>query len=63
MPIGIVKSYNEEEKFGYIQISNHDDIFFHHANLENAVQVGDEVEFDITEGTHSKQAVYIHKKA
>ncbi|WHH60685.1 cold shock domain-containing protein [Petroclostridium sp. X23] len=62
MPVGIVKSYDEEKKFGYIQVNEKDDIFFYHADLDEPVEVGDQVEFDITEATHSLQAVYIHKK-
>lgn len=61
MAVGIVKSYNEKEGVGYIQVSESDDIFFHHSDLQDNVVVGDRVEFDITEGDRSKQAVYIHK--
>lgn len=64
MATGVIQSYDNEKKFGYIKLTGrNDDLFFHHSDLDEPVEVGDEVEFDITEGTHSLQAVYIHKKA
>ena len=62
MARGIIKSYYEDERFGYIEAADGQSIFFHHSDLEDAVKVGDQVEFDVTQGTHSRQAVYVRKQ-
>ena len=61
MARGVIKSYYEDEKFGYIESSDGEKIFFHHSDLDSAVKVGDSVVFDITEGGHSLQAVYVKR--
>ena len=56
MEKGIVKWFNEEKGYGFIQSPSHGDIFFHCSSLndDEAPGKGDTVSFDIANGKQGK---------
>ncbi|RPA60818.1 cold shock domain-containing protein [Aerococcus agrisoli] len=63
---GIVKTFNEKEGFGFIELPDfpeEDDIFVHFSALlhleQSSLTVGQKVHFEIAEGKRGPQAVNI----
>lgn len=62
---GIVKWFNAEKGFGFIQVENGEDVFVHFSAIQGdgfkSLDEGQEVEFDITEGSRGAQAANVQK--
>ena len=65
MQKGTVKWFNNQEGYGFICDENGKDIFVHYSGLNmegfKTLDEGQEVEFDIIEGTKGPQAVNVTK--
>jgi len=65
MPKGIVKWFNENKGFGFIQQEDGPDVFAHFSEITGegfkTLNEGDEVEFEITEGDKGPKATNIVK--
>lgn len=62
MEKGKVKWYNETKGFGFIEISEGNDVFVHRTSLvsqHDGLQEGDEVEFDVERGEKGLAAVNV----
>lgn len=63
MTIGIVKWFNNQKGYGFIQYNDEDDVFVHFTgiNMEGykALNEGQKVEFDIVEGSRGPQATNV----
>lgn len=57
---GRVKSYDLKKRYGFITSEENEDIFFHFSHLImegfKVIEPGVQVEFEIVETTHGKQA-------
>ncbi|MEB8665400.1 cold shock-like protein CspB, partial [Bacillus thuringiensis] len=57
---GKVKWFNNEKGFGFIEMEGADDVFVHFSAIQGdgykALEEGQEVSFDITEGNRGPQA-------
>lgn len=57
---GVIKIYNKEKGFGFIEVAGESDIFFHYSNLimegYKTIEVGTEVEFEVVETSRGIQA-------
>ncbi|KEK24740.1 cold shock domain-containing protein [Bacillus clarus] len=62
---GKVKWFNNEKGFGFIEIEGADDVFVHFTAIQGegykALEEGQEVSFDITEGNRGPQAANVVK--
>ncbi|MCU5742412.1 cold shock-like protein CspB [Bacillus cereus] len=62
---GKVKWFNNEKGFGFIEMEGADDVFVHFSAIQGdgykALEEGQEVSFDITEGNRGPQAANIVK--
>lgn len=62
---GKVKWFNNEKGFGFIEIEGADDVFVHFSAIQGdgykALEEGQEVSFDITEGNRGPQATNVVK--
>ena len=62
---GQVKWFNNEKGFGFIEIEGADDVFVHFSAIQGegykALEEGQEVSFDITEGNRGPQAANVVK--
>ena len=62
---GKVKWFNNEKGFGFIEMEGADDVFVHFSAIQgdgyNALEEGQEVSFDITEGNRGPQAANVVK--
>ena len=58
---GKVKWFNNEKGFGFIEMEGADDVFVHFSAIQGdgykALEEGQEVSFDITEGNRGSQAL------
>ena len=57
MEQGTVKWFNSKKGFGFIERESGKDLFVHKSNVEESLQEGDKVEFDVGEdqkGLHAK---------
>ena len=65
MQKGTVKWFNNQKGYGFICDENGNDIFVHYSGLNmegfKTLDEGQEVEFDIIEGTKGPQAVNVTK--
>ena len=63
---GKVKWFNAEKGFGFIEREGGDDVFVHFSAIQSegykTLEEGQEVEFDIVEGTRGPQAANVIKK-
>ncbi|MBT5953781.1 cold-shock protein [bacterium] len=63
MAIGKVKWFNEEKGFGFIEREEGKDVFVHIRAIQtpgiNALQEGQEVEFEVEDGQKGPQAVNV----
>ena len=62
---GKVKWFNNEKGFGFIEIEGADDVFVHFSAIQGegykALEEGQEVSFEITEGNRGPQAANVVK--
>ncbi|PHD45514.1 cold-shock protein [Bacillus toyonensis] len=62
---GKVKWFNNEKGFGFIEMDGADDVFVHFSAIQDdgykALEEGQEVSFDITEGNRGPQAANVVK--
>ncbi|MCM3340406.1 MULTISPECIES: cold shock domain-containing protein [Paenibacillus] len=62
---GIVKWFNAEKGYGFIQVENGEDVFVHYSAIQGdgfkALDEGQEVEFEITQGNRGPQAANVIK--
>jgi len=62
---GKVKWFNNEKGFGFIEMEGADDVFVHFSAIQGdgykALEEGQEVSFDITEGNRGPQAASVVK--
>ena len=62
---GKVKWFNNEKGFGFIEMEGTDDVFVHFSAIQGdgykALEEGQEVSFDITEGNRGPQAANVVK--
>ncbi|WP_219838003.1 cold-shock protein [Paenibacillus sp. R14(2021)] len=65
MQTGIVKWFNAEKGFGFIQIDNGDDVFVHFSAIEGegykSLDEGQRVQFNIAQGNRGPQAENVSK--
>lgn len=58
--VGIVKKFNQDKGFGFIQLETGQDVFFHYSQLVmegyKTIAEGEEVEFDLVENERGLQA-------
>ncbi|HHT7236488.1 MULTISPECIES: cold shock-like protein CspB [Bacillus] len=62
---GKVKWFNNEKGFGFIEMEGSEDVFVHFSAIQGdgykALEEGQEVSFDITEGNRGPQAANVAK--
>ncbi|MGG4220531.1 cold shock domain-containing protein [Paenibacillus jamilae] len=62
---GIVKWFNAEKGYGFIQVEGGEDVFVHFSAIQGdgfkTLEEGQEVEFEITEGNRGPQAANVIK--
>ncbi|PGW15819.1 cold-shock protein [Bacillus cereus] len=62
---GKVKWFNNEKGFGFIEMEGADDVFVHFSAIQGdgykALEEGQEVSFDISEGNRGPQAANVVK--
>ncbi|MFB5188933.1 MULTISPECIES: cold-shock protein [Alicyclobacillus] len=65
MQEGIVKWFNSEKGFGFIQVEGGDDVFVHFSAIQGngfkSLDEGQRVSFDIVEGPKGPQAANVVK--
>ncbi|MEG0856531.1 MAG: cold-shock protein [Terrisporobacter sp.] len=63
MKTGVVKWFNNEKGFGFISIEGGDDVFVHFSAIQGdgykSLEEGQNVEFDVVEGTKGPQAANV----
>jgi cold shock protein len=50
MPVGIVKWFNQQKGFGFIEQENGRDLFVHYTETRGKINQGDKVEYSLGEG-------------
>jgi CspA family cold shock protein len=67
MKQGIVKWFNSEKGFGFIEVEGEDDVFVHFSAIEGegfkSLDEGQQVEFEVVEGNRGPQAANVVKLA
>ena len=60
---GAVKWYNVRLGYGFLQREDGDDVFVHYSSIQDdeALEEGDEVEFEITDGPKGPMATEVVK--
>ena len=65
MPRGIIKFFNENKGYGFIESEQKNNIFVHHSAIRKhgykTLREGQEVWFDVKDGQHGLEAVNVHK--
>lgn len=65
MKQGIVKWFNAEKGFGFIEIEGENDVFVHFSAIQQdgykSLDEGQEVEFEVVEGDRGPQAANVSK--
>ncbi|HLR01478.1 MAG TPA: cold-shock protein [Virgibacillus sp.] len=66
MENGVVKWFNAEKGYGFIQLEEDNDVFVHYSAIQEegfkTLEEGQEVEFEIVEGERGPQAANVVKK-
>ncbi|MFC0014634.1 MULTISPECIES: cold-shock protein [Allobacillus] len=66
MENGVVKWFNAEKGYGFIQVEGGDDVFVHYSAIQEegfkTLDEGQDVEFEIVEGDRGPQAANVTKK-
>ena len=66
MENGVVKWFNAEKGYGFIQLEAENDVFVHFSAIQEegfkTLEEGQEVSFDIVEGERGPQAANVVKK-
>ncbi|TCT25518.1 putative cold-shock DNA-binding protein [Melghiribacillus thermohalophilus] len=66
MQNGVVKWFNAEKGYGFIQVEGGDDVFVHYSAIQEdgfkTLEEGQAVEFEIVEGNRGPQAANVVKK-
>ncbi|ACT00776.1 MULTISPECIES: cold-shock protein [Paenibacillus] len=62
---GTVKWFNAEKGYGFISVENGEDVFVHYSSIQGdgfkALEEGQSVEFEITQGNRGAQASNVIK--
>jgi cold shock protein len=62
---GVVKWFNSEKGFGFIEVEGRDDVFVHFSAISTdgfkSLDDGDKVSFEITQGNRGDQAANVVK--
>ncbi|CAM5794357.1 MULTISPECIES: cold-shock protein [Brevibacillus] len=65
MQQGIVKWFNAEKGYGFIQVEGGDDVFVHYSAIQTegfkTLEEGQKVEFEIVQGSRGPQAANVAK--
>jgi CspA family cold shock protein len=65
MQQGIVKWFNAEKGYGFIQVEGGDDVFVHYSAIQTegfkTLEEGQKVEFEIVQGSRGPQAASVSK--
>ena len=65
MKQGTVKWFNNEKGFGFIEVEGEKDVFVHFSAISGdgfkALEEGQRVEFDVTDGPKGPQAANVNK--
>ena len=66
MQNGVVKWFNAEKGYGFIQVEGGDDVFVHYSAIQDegfkTLDEGQEVSFEIVEGDRGPQASNVTKR-
>ncbi|MRG88305.1 cold-shock protein [Salinibacillus xinjiangensis] len=66
MQNGVVKWFNAEKGYGFIQVEGADDVFVHYSAIQEegfkTLEEGQNVEFEVVEGDRGPQASNVVKK-
>ncbi|MDY0396601.1 cold-shock protein [Virgibacillus halophilus] len=66
MENGVVKWFNAEKGYGFIQVEGGNDVFVHYSAIQEegfkTLEEGQEVTFEIVEGERGPQAANVMKK-
>ncbi|SES79504.1 cold-shock DNA-binding protein family [Oceanobacillus limi] len=66
MENGVVKWFNAEKGYGFIQVEDGNDVFVHYSAIQGegfkTLEEGQEVSFEIVEGERGPQAANVEKK-
>ncbi|MGO4107183.1 cold-shock protein [Paenibacillus sp. YAF4_2] len=62
---GTVKWFNAEKGYGFLSVENGEDVFVHYSAIQGdgfkALEEGQSVEFDVTQGNRGAQASNVFK--
>ncbi|MBU5227321.1 cold shock domain-containing protein [Clostridium senegalense] len=63
---GVIKWFDNSKGYGFISANNGNDIFVHHSQVKEKgndkdLHEGEQVEFDITEGSKGPMAINVQK--
>lgn len=66
MKMGTVKWFNDEKGYGFISVEGEEDVFVHYSSIKEEgvkknLDQGQEVKFDIVEGSKGPQASNVQK--
>lgn len=66
MKTGIVKWFNSEKGFGFIEVAGEKDVFVHYSAIvgdegRKNLEEGEEVQFEVEQGTRGPQATNVTK--
>ena len=65
MPRGKIKFFNEAKGYGFIESEKKENIFVHNSSIKQngyrTLEEGQEVWFDVRQGTRGIEAVNVHK--
>jgi CspA family cold shock protein len=65
MKTGTVKWFNKEKGYGFLSVEGEEDVFVHYSAIQDegfkALEEGQRVEFDVTEGGKGPQAANVRK--
>jgi len=63
MAEGSIKWFNEKKGYGFIEMDNEEEIFFHQSDIEQhgffGLQKSDRVSFEVTETSRGKKAIRV----